>query len=158
MTPTEFIAMMAPPARAIQSATGIPASFTIAQAAVESAWFNSALARQAFNLFGMKADAAWHGETITMPTGEYVDGRDVTIEAAFRKYPDLASGLQGHADFLTHNPRYASAFAHKDDACAFAQAVANAHYATDPHYAQTIISIIKSHGLQQYDKAPDAAA
>ena len=63
MIPTEFIALLAAPAQATQAATGIPASFTIAQGAVESAWYSSGQAVQDFNLFGIKADAGWRGVT-----------------------------------------------------------------------------------------------
>ena len=157
MLPNDFITMLVPAAKAIQAATGMPASFMIAQGAVESAWFNSQLAQQAFNLFGIKAIGGWTGDTITFPTREVVNGKSIMIQAAFRKYPDLQSGLQDHADFLAPTrpdgtpSRYAPAYAHTDDSCAFAQAVADAGYASDPHYAQTIISIINSHNLKQYD-------
>lgn len=72
-------------------------------------------------------------------------------DCAFRKYPDLTSGLRDHATFLTDNPRYHEAFEHIDDSLAFARAIAAAGYATDPHYAETIIAIIDEHQLQQYD-------
>lgn len=154
MTPTEFIALMAPPAQATQAASGIPASFTIAQAAVESAWYGSAQAKQDYNLFGIKADAGWHGATQIWPTREVVGGKSVTQNCAFRKYPDLTAGLEDHAAFLTGNPRYSAAFAHKDDSCAFAREVAKAGYATDPHYAEAIVAIIEFHQLKQYDRLP----
>ncbi|HSY30247.1 MAG TPA: glucosaminidase domain-containing protein [Burkholderiaceae bacterium] len=152
MTPTEFIALLAPPAQATQAATGIPASFTIAQGAVESAWYSSGQAVQDFNLFGIKADASWRGVTQIWPTREVVDGHSVMVNARFRKYADLAAGLQDHATFLTGNPRYAPAFQHRDDSCAFAQAVAAAGYASDPHYADSIVAIINGHNLKQYDR------
>ncbi|HEY8027686.1 MAG TPA: glucosaminidase domain-containing protein [Burkholderiaceae bacterium] len=151
MRPDDFIAMMAGPAQATQEATGIPASFTIAQAATESGWMGSKLSRQANNLFGVKADRSWHGDSVTMPTKESINGQDVWITAPFRNYPDLATGLQDHANFLTQNPRYAPAFAKKDDSRAFTKAVADAHYASDPKYAETIIGIINAHNLRQYD-------
>jgi len=152
MTPQAFIALLLPAAQAAQAATGIPASFTIAQAAVESAWYGSAQAAQDYNLFGIKADASWHGETQTWPTREVVDGKSETWHCAFRKYPSLAAGLQDHAAFLAGNPRYAPAFAHKDDGCAFAREVAKAGYATDPHYAEAIVALIEFHQLKQYDR------
>jgi flagellum-specific peptidoglycan hydrolase FlgJ len=152
MTPQAFIALLLPAAQAAQAATGIPASFTIAQAAVESAWCGSAQAVQDYNLFGIKADAGWHGATQLWPTREVVGGQSEIQHCAFRKYPSLAAGLEDHAAFLTGNPRYASAFAHKDDSCAFAQEIAKAGYATDPHYAEAIVAIIEFHQLKQYDR------
>ncbi|HEY8027685.1 MAG TPA: glucosaminidase domain-containing protein [Burkholderiaceae bacterium] len=65
MMPDDFIAMLAQPARATQAATGIPASFMIAHAAVESDWFNCVPALEACNLFGMTAGSTWRGATLT---------------------------------------------------------------------------------------------
>lgn len=153
MTPQQiaFFALLIGPAQATQAATGIPASFTLAQAAVESSWNSSQQALQDFNLFGIKADASWHGETQMWPTREVLHSISEIQDCPFRKYPDLTAGLEDHAAFLTGNPRYAPAFQHKDDSCAFAQAVAAAGYATDPNYAALIISIINGHDLKQYD-------
>jgi flagellar protein FlgJ len=153
MTPPDFIALLLAPAQATQAATGIPTSFTLAQAAVESSWNSSLQAQRDFNLFGIKADAAWHGAVGMWPTREVVNGKSVTQICAFRKYPDLTAGLEDHAAFLTGNARYRAAFQHADDSRAFARAVAAAGYATDPHYADTIIAIIDVHQLQQYDHA-----
>jgi flagellum-specific peptidoglycan hydrolase FlgJ len=154
MTPQTFIALLLKPAQVAQAATGIPASFTIAQAAVESAWGASGQCLQDFNYFGIKAQPGdgWHGETQMWPTREVLHGVAEIETCAFRKYPDLTAGLEDHAAFLTGNPRYAAAFSHKDDSCAFAAAVAAAGYATDPHYAEIICSIIDGHNLKQYDK------
>lgn len=151
MTPQAYIALLLAPAQATMAVTGIPASFTLAQGAVESAWYSSQQAIEDFNLFGIKAIGGWDGDTQMWPSREVVDGVSVIVNSAFRKYPDLTSGLEDHAAFLTGNPRYASAFQHCDDSCAFAQAIAAAGYATDPHYADTIIAIINGHDLKQYD-------
>src|ERR1700710_2940496 len=106
MSPNDFISMMLKSAQSVQVKTNIPASFTIAQSAIESAWNASFLARKAFNLFGIKANTAWHGQTINMPTYEYLNGKRILIQVDFRKYSNLEAGLQDHADFLINNPRY----------------------------------------------------
>lgn len=152
MTPQQFIALLLAPAQTTQSATGIPASFTIAQAAIESGWGSSQQCLQDCNYFGIKAIGRWTGATQNWETREVVNGHSVFVMAAFRKYPNLTAGLEDHASFLVHNPRYAAAFQRQDDAIAFTQAVAAAGYATDPDYAQKIISIINTHNLKQYDK------
>ncbi|HXA48067.1 MAG TPA: glucosaminidase domain-containing protein [Burkholderiaceae bacterium] len=151
MTPQAFIALLSGPAQATQATTGIPASFTIAQAALESAWYSSGQAVQDFNLFGIKAIGDWTGATQLWPSAEVIAGKRVMVNSAFRKYPSLTAGLEDHAAFLTGNQRYATAFMHKDDSCAFAEAVAAAGYATDPDYAKKIIEIIDFHNLKQYD-------
>lgn len=152
MIPQAFIALLYPTAKQVQKDTGIPASFTIAQAAVESGWGTSQQCLKDFNYFGIKAIGGWTGDAEMWQTREVVNGHSVYVMAAFRKYPNLIAGLEDHSKFLTDNPRYNPAFLHKDDSCAFAQAVADAGYATDPHYAQTIIGIINGHNLKQYDK------
>lgn len=152
MTPAAFIAAIAPGAVACMAKTRIPASFTIAQAALESGWCHSALAFEAHNLFGVKADASWHGETITMPTREYLHGRWVTVQAKWRKYQTWEACIEDHAGFLLYNPRYHAAFAARDDVEAFIQAIAKAGYATDPNYPAKVISIIHSHDLKRFDQ------
>ncbi|WP_304991917.1 glycoside hydrolase family 73 protein [Burkholderia plantarii] len=147
MKPDDFIAAIAPAAQASAKVTRIPASFTVAQAALESSW--GALA-PGHNLFGIKADASWHGPVVMENTHEHLQGRDVAIIDAFRAYPDWLGSIADHAQFLTSNPRYRSAFAYTSGAT-FAKAIAEAGYATDPNYAAKLISIIKSHNLSALD-------
>jgi flagellum-specific peptidoglycan hydrolase FlgJ len=157
MKPADFIAAIAPGAVACMAKTRIPASFTIAQAALESGWCHSALAYDAKNLFGVKASAAWHGETIDMPTREYLRGQWVTAQAKWRKYPTWESCIEDRAGFLLYNQRYHAAFEHCDDVEAFVTAIARAGYATDPAYAAKIISIIHSHDLKRFDRPKQGA-
>lgn len=151
MTPAEFIAAIAPAARTSASKTKIPASFVIAEGAIESGWGRSALTAQARNLFGVKADPAWHGEVLTMRTREFLRGAWVMVPARWRKYPDWQSCIDDHAAFLLTNPRYKPAFTCAD-AEAFTRAVAGCGYATDPGYADKIVSIIRKYNLTQFDK------
>ncbi|MBN3852024.1 mannosyl-glycoprotein endo-beta-N-acetylglucosamidase [Paraburkholderia sp. Ac-20340] len=150
MTPNAFIAAIAPAARALALTTKIPASFTTAQAALESGWATSQLAQRYFNLFGVKADSSWKGPVVVLPTYEFVAGQRITVPARWRVYADWLGSLKDHASFLIVNPRYAAAFSCTNGA-AFAQAVAAAGYATDPTYASKIISIINAHSLTQLD-------
>lgn len=151
MQPADFIAAVAPAAQQCMRDTKVFASVSIAQAILESAWGASGLARQGFNLFGIKADASWHGDTITMPTAEYIHGRRVVVQAAFRKYAGWLGSIEDHAAFLVTNKRYAPAFGATNGE-AFAQAIAKAGYATDPKYAASLISIMRGRNLAQYDK------
>lgn len=151
MTPDEFIAAIAPAAQKTKIVSKIPASFTIAQAALESTWGRSQLAQAACNLFGVKADASWGGATLSLPTTEYVKGQPVTVQALWRKYPDWHACTDDHAKFLTTNKRYLPAFSHAADSEAFAQAIQLAGYATDPNYASKLIAVIRTHNLKAYD-------
>lgn len=155
MKPDTFIALIAAGAQASMCATKVPASFTIAQGALESAWGESGLAKSAMNLFGVKADKGWSGPTVTIPTREFVKatGQWVIVPALWRKYSSWADCLTDHAKFFIVNKRYAPAFQHTDNAEQFALDIAAAGYATDPQYAAKVIAVIRSHNLTQYDKA-----
>ena len=152
MTPIEFIAAIGPAARASMVKTKVPASFTIAQAALESGWGKSALARQAKNLFGIKADRSWRGEVVTMNTREFLKGRWAMVPARWRKYADWQGCMDDHAAFLLNNRRYQPAFACTDGE-SFARAVAAAGYATDPKYADKIIVLMRVYQLAAFDRA-----
>lgn len=150
MKPDDFIAMLAPAARASAKATGIPASFTLAQAALESGWGASKTAANARNLFNIKADASWHGPWWAMASTEHVGTKDVLQAARWRMYPDWQACLDDRAQFFKSNPRYAACFKAVGGE-AWALAVAAAGYATDPGYAAKLIATMRSHNLQQYD-------
>lgn len=151
MTPQAFIDALRAPALASAKATGVPASFAIAEAALESGWGSSLLAREAFNLFGVKADKSWHGDVYTLPTREYLNGHWVMVPARWRKYTGWGGALGDHAAFLRSNPRYLRAF-QAPDAVAFTRAVAEAGYATDPDYADKIIAVMYGRRLLDLDK------
>jgi flagellum-specific peptidoglycan hydrolase FlgJ len=150
MTPDAFIAAVGPAARASAAISKIPASFTVAEGALESGWGGSQLCTQAFNLFGVKADPSWTGPIFVLPTREYLDGQWVMVQAKWRKYSDWLGSIRDHAEFLLTNPRYRGAFAYTSGAT-FAMAIAAAGYATDPDYASKIVSIIKAHNLSTLD-------
>ena len=147
MFPRDFIAAIGRAAKASAARTGVPASFTIAEAALESGWGTHAPGN---NLFGVKADPAWSGDVTVQRTREFLSGEWTVVEARFRAYPDWQGCLDDHAEFLRSNPRYAAAFSCKDGR-SFALAVAAAGYATDPQYATKLISIINHNDLERFD-------
>lgn len=150
MTPQEFIAALKGAAMASQLTTKIPASFVIADAALESGWGDSYLTVRAMNCFGVKADASWKGDVVYWRTREYEGGKWVFVTAPFRKYADWTQSLNDHANFLLTNERYKDCFKFTDGEL-FATAVAEAGYATDPNYASKIIAIITGNHLQSLD-------
>lgn len=155
MTPQEFLAAIGPGAKQSNIDTGIPASFTLAQAALESGWGASGLAIEGKNLFGIKALGDWNGPTITRPTQEYENGEWVTIQAAFRAYPSWAASLDDHAKFFFVNPRYEPALLVRTDPNEFAEKVQACGYATAPNYADLIIEIMQDNSLYQFDVPQD---
>lgn len=149
MLPQDFIKKILPGAQACERATGVPASITIAQAALESGWGERAPGN---NLFGIKADPGWKGATIAFPTTEYINGKKVPMTLKFRAYPDWAGSMTDHAAFFHANPRYHACFAETTGE-GWARAVAKAGYATDPHYADTLIAVMRGRKMSQYDLA-----
>ncbi|WP_273121280.1 glycoside hydrolase family 73 protein [Ferrovum myxofaciens] len=149
MSPEDFISTIKGAALACQKEEGIPASFTIAQAALESAWGESQLTRAANNLFGIKADASWTGERYRIATAEYVAGQKETINAWFRQYANWQESILDHARFLK-GARYAGAFK-TGSGITFGYAIASAGYATDSNYGTKIARVIHTHGLESLD-------
>lgn len=146
MKPDEFIAMLLPAAKSTEEETGIPAAFTVAQGALESSWGGSKLAQQAKNIFSIKADPSWKGAFLMMDSIEVVQGKRVMIPAKWRLYESLEQCCLDRSEFFKRNKRYAHCFAEKT-ADGWARAVQAAGYATDPAYADKIISVMRSHNL-----------
>ena len=142
-----FLSIAVGPARASQKATGVPASVTLAQAIIESGWGDSHMG-DAWNFFGIKAQS---GEPfVVVRTREVVEGNDVFINARFRRFASMEECFREHGRFLRDNPRYAPAF-ETSDSESFARAIHAAGYATDPHYSDALIGIIRDNDLTQYD-------
>jgi flagellar rod assembly protein/muramidase FlgJ len=154
MPPTSFIAMMLAAAQECQRTTGIPASFTIAQAALESAWGERVRGN---NLFGIKADRAWKGKTVDVPTHEVIKGKRVHLVDKFRAYDSWAECIMDRARFLKANPRYVPCF-RETTGEGWARAVVAAGYATDPAYADKLIAVMRGRKMAQYDVPARAAA
>lgn len=151
MIPADFIAAIAPAARALSAKSKIPASFTVGQAALESGWNTSKPALNAMNLFNIKADAAWGNRPIyQMASEEVVKGKTIVLPAKWRMYHNWQESIEDHAAFLIANPRYAACFREKDGE-GWARAVFAAGYATDPDYTAKLIGTMRSRNLAAFD-------
>lgn len=149
----EFIAKIAEYAAADAKRTGVPASLTIAQAALESNWGRSGLTTRANNLFGIKGTGP--AGSVTMPTTEYVGGKAIKVNAAFRAYRDWGESIADHSALLVNGVSwnrklYAGCIG--VDGKTAARAVAKAGYATDPGYAEKLIALIDTYELEKYDE------
>ena len=148
MPPSAFIGMLAQAAQDCQRKTGIPASITLAQAALESSWGERAPGN---NLFGIKADKSWTGPTVDVPTHEVAHGQRIAVTCPFRRYSSWLDSMVDHAQFLLKNPRYAKCFKQTDGA-GWARELQAAGYATDPDYAKKLIDIMRGRNLAFYDQ------
>ncbi len=141
-----FIDALLPHARAAAQQLGVSVRVILAQAALETGWGKS-LAQGFNNLFGIKADHGWKGPSTRSSTLEVVDGQLQRTQAHFRAYPSLAASVQDYVNFLRANPRYQQALADGQDEQAFVQALAQAGYASDPHYADKLRQMLASSSL-----------
>lgn len=145
-SPEEFVKSLWPHAQQVGKELGVAPAALMAQAALESGWGQSIMrhpdGRSSHNLFGIKADARWQGERLVMPTLEYAEGKAGRRNEPFRAYDSFAASFTDYANFLRANPRYGQALAVAGDPQAFANALQNAGYATDPAYARKIGAIL----------------
>ncbi|MGQ9898520.1 MAG: LysM peptidoglycan-binding domain-containing protein [Acidobacteriota bacterium] len=148
-TGNAFIDSIAADAIRSQRATGVPASVTIAQAILESGWGRSQLTRQANNYFGIKGEGP--AGSVTMRTREVINGREVYVNAQFRRYNSAAESFTDHGQFFIRNSRYATAMQHTNDAFRFAAEIHRAGYATDPNYTNLLHRLIREYDLTRFD-------
>ena len=126
----------------------VPASVTIAQWAVESAW-GAAMPPGSNNPFGIKA--VGQQDAVESPTREVVAGETITISARFRKFESLSDAFDQHGKLLATAQPYVPAMKLKDDPAAFADALTGV-YATDPNYGVTLKFVMTNYGLTTYDQ------
>ncbi len=170
MTKDEFIAAATAAAQASSATSGFPSGVTIAQAALESYWGNSALARVANNYFGIKArpdhpskpnaglpGTPAGGEAIELPTLEYVDGAPVRSTAKFARYASMTECFAHRDHMIASLPAYQEARAAAQDPEAFVCALAR-HWATDPGYAEKLLYLYRAHGLDKLDEQSPVAS
>jgi flagellar protein FlgJ len=142
-----FVDKLAAPAQAASAATGIPARFIIGQAALESGWGKREIRKSdgstSHNIFGIKASDDWNGKTVATVTTEYINGRPQRVVEKFRAYDSYEEAMTDYASFLKSNPRSAQVINSSRDVNGFAQGMQRAGYATDPHYAKKLISIMQ---------------
>ncbi len=142
----DFIARLLAPAMDASKKSGVPHQLIIAQAALESGWGNQEIltkeGRPSYNLFGIKATGSWKGESTEITTTEYMNGIPQKVKAAFRVYGSYSEALTDYAALLVNNPRYQNVTRAASPEHA-ARALQSGGYATDPQYANKLISIIQ---------------
>ena len=122
----------------------IPASITLAQGIFESACGKSRLATEGNNHFGIKCHTDWAGDTILVDDDE--------LQECFRKYDSVAASYTDHSLFLTTRRRYANLFALDIlDYPAWARTLKADGYATNPQYADRLISLIERFNIARLD-------
>ncbi len=145
MTPDQYVLKCYPFAKATESKTGLSAVATLTQAALESAWGNSAPGNM---YFGQKDSDGLNGnEQLLLTTEDLSDpnkkfpvvvsviqiGKKLwryRIKDWFRKYNSPEECFTDHAMFLMTRPRYSKAWALRSNPDRFYEELQAAGYAT----------------------------
>jgi peptidoglycan hydrolase FlgJ len=144
---SEFQNRMTQHAEEASRVTGVPAHLMLGQAALESGWgkreIKAADGTPSNNLFGIKATGNWDGKVVEATTTEYINGIKQKRIEKFRAYDSYADSFKDFANQMQNNPRYEKVMANLHDVNGYAQAMQKAGYATDPHYANKLASVIQ---------------
>jgi flagellar protein FlgJ len=147
-----FVELLWPHAEKAAAELGLEPRALVAQAALETGWGERMIRRadggNSYNLFGIKADGRWQGDTATVSTLEYEDGVAVRRRAAFRAYDSVAESIQDYVRFVRESPRYRRAIERAGDAAGYFRALQHGGYATDPDYARKIERVMRGKDMQ----------
>ncbi|MFL1404962.1 flagellar assembly peptidoglycan hydrolase FlgJ [Marinobacter sp. M1N3S26] len=146
-SPEHFVRTLLPLAEDVAEESGIDPRLMVAQAALETGWGRHMIrgndGSHSFNLFGIKADSRWQGESVNIATTEFREGVAMKERADFRRYPDYRESFRDYVTFLQDNPRYRDVWEVADQPEVFAERLQEAGYATDPAYGRKIRNIME---------------
>lgn len=144
-SPADFIRQILPGAKKVASALGLDPLMMLAQAALETGWGKHIISQQdgssSHNLFNIKASDAWQGAGVNVSTLEFKNGIAQKEKANFRVYESLEHSMEDFAQFIQKNPRYEQALLSATNPQQFINELHKAGYATDPDYADKVISV-----------------
>lgn len=90
------------------------------------------------NLFGIKSK---RGKKVV--TSEFINGKFVKVRSSFRTYPSYKESFDDYVKFIMNSKRYAKAMKHVHTPERYFRELKKSGYATDPRYADKIISIYR---------------
>ena len=145
-SPESFVSQLLPMAQRAAQKLGVTPEVILSQAALETGWgkhvLNKANGETSFNLFNIKADKRWDGESTVVGTVEYRNGVAIKEQAQFRSYESYQDSFNDYVEFLQTQPRYQRALQHTDNPELFIEELHKAGYATDPSYADKVKQIM----------------
>lgn len=160
LTTKSFIEVIAEDARVIAGENNLYASVMIAQAILESASGNSALASAPnYNLFGIKG--SYEGASANFLTSEdNGSGSMFTIRSDFRKYPSYKESLEDYVKLIKGGTDYSNSFysgTWKTNTTSYKDATKylTGRYATDTSYNAKLNGLIDAYDLTEYDTLKD---
>ena len=152
----QFLNKIIPAAQQATEGQDVYTSVMIAQAALESAWGQSALASEPnHNLFGVKG--SYNGQSVNMYTLEDAGAQKYYgIYDNFRKYPSYKESMDDYVDKIINGIKgapmfYAGAWKSRTNSYQDATSYLTGRYATDTAYYSKLNRIIEQYGLTKYD-------
>jgi flagellar protein FlgJ len=153
-----FIEQLYPAAQNAAQQLGIDPKALLAQAAIETGWgkhmIHNTSGQNTHNLFGIKADRRWQGDRAMVDTIEFEQGVAATKKASFRVYDSFAESMQDYVGFVKQNPRYEEAVKQIQSPQTYFSELQKAGYATDPQYANKVISVFEGEQFKRYLAEP----
>lgn len=146
-----FVSRISESAQKAAKELGVDARWLMAQAALETGWgakmCRDEYGRPSNNLFNIKADQRWQGDSVRVSTVEYRDGVASREQAQFRAYQSVAASFDDFVNFIKGNSRYQQALA-SDNGEDFVRCLSEAGYATDPNYVEKVARIANSDAMR----------
>ena len=146
----EFVKSIWPYARVASTALGLKPELLIAQVALETGWGQFVAKDEdgtsSNNLFNIKSNST--DASVTITTTEYLDKSPVKVAASFKKYSSVDESFKDYIS-LINGDRYKVALANVHDPERYVNALHQAGYATDPNYANKVLSIYHGEELKR---------
>lgn len=147
----QFIKSIWPYARQAASSIGLDPKVLMAQVALETGWgrfiAKDVDGSSSHNLFNIKAHHT--DDAVQIKTTEYDDNLPVKMMASFKKYVTVEQSFNDYIALIQRDSRYKNALSSVDSPTRYVNALYDAGYATDPGYADKILSIYHGSELQQ---------
>jgi len=151
----EFVRRLHPYAEQAAKELGVEPKVILAQAALETGWGRSLIKNSngsnSFNLFNIKADKAWQGKQAQVATLEFDQGIPKKVNSGFRSYDSFKESFRDYVNFIKSNPRYGDALKKAGNAEQYMHELQRAGYATDPKYADKVMSIYQGNTMAEFE-------
>lgn len=151
LTPKDFIDAVWPVAKEFAKHLGVDPKMLVAQAAHETGWGKyineDSKGASSFNLFNIKAGSSWNKKEVDVLTTEYVNGKAIKVNEPFRSYTSFDDSFKDYVSLIKNNDRYEKALSVSHDPKRYIEHLQEAGYATDPNYADKIMSIYEGDRL-----------
>lgn len=150
----DFVRQLHPYAQQAAKELGVEPKVILAQAALETGWGRSLIKNSngsnSFNLFNIKADRSWQGKQAQVSTLEFEQGIAKKVNAGFRSYASFQESFQDYVAFIKSNPRYGDALKQIGNGDRYLHELQQAGYATDPNYANKVMSIYHGNTMAEF--------